>query len=294
MRWIPWIVLGVLAASVGLIFTKSSQRGAPDAKSVANHAASGTASKASGSMPSSVAPASFAAPAEASTSRRKAGPRAAAMAAYNQEATGPVESVPGEAGAAPAVDPAVDPAVPGQNPPVDPAVPAQQPAADVAVPAADQGKAQASDVPAPGDVSAPSDAAPAAQLPPPPANAINPLPAPRSNDANNDDRPLSNLTPPAGAEASAGGLHDSAHQPYYPATKPHVTGPLPRRNTDAWEAIHRKAAMKAEMRGRRLSTQKWFGYSNLRPTASATPFQSTYSPAWTSNSAHPSHWMGVR
>lgn len=168
------------------------------------------------------------------------------------------------------------------------------------MPAAEQEKRQAGTVPLPGDAPLPGDmpaggdAPPATPLPPPAASAVNPLPAPRPNDTNSDDRPLSNLTPPVGAEPPAGGIHDSAHQPYYPANKSNFTGPLPRRNTDAWEAIHRKAAMKAEMRGRRLSTQKWFGYSNLRPTASATPFLSTYSPTWTGNSAHPSHWTGVR
>jgi hypothetical protein len=120
------------------------------------------------------------------------------------------------------------------------------------------------------------------------------LTAPRTTDANGDNRPLSNLTPPVGSEPPASGAHDSAHQPYYPAAKPVAAGPLPRRNPDAWEAIHRKAANKAEMRGRRLATQKWFGYSNLRPTASATPFLSTYSPSWKGNSAHPSYWTGTR
>ena len=284
MRWIPWIVLGILAAGIGLIFTKNSHRETATTQTATQPVSSGTTVKAAGT----VAPAAFAAPADSATSHRGKAGRDTALAAYNQEANSPTETAPADA------DPAATtaPAAPSEIAPAN----GEPRAASAAA-----GTANAGAVPVPNAAPAtdafPPDVAPPAE---PTTQQVHPLPEPRTagavgeHNASGDNRPLSNLDPPIGAREPAPAAHDSAHQPYYPSAKPAVSGPLPHRNTDAWEAIHRKAAMKAEMRGRRLATQKWFGYSNLRPTASATPFLSTYSPSWTGNSAHPSHWTGTR
>jgi hypothetical protein len=38
---------------------------------------------------------------------------------------------------------------------------------------------------------------------------------------------------------------------------------------------------------------KWYGYSNSRPMASATPFMGTYGPHWVGNSwRNDFHWRG--
>ncbi len=288
MRWIPWIVLGILAAGIGLIFTKNSQRETATTQTATQPVSSGTTVTATGT----VAPAAFAAPTDSATSRRSKAGRDTALAAYNQEANSPTETAPADdAPAATAAPAAPSEIAPANGEPRD---------ATAAAGNANAG-ANAGALPVPNDAPAtdafPSDVAPPAE---PTTQQVHPLPEPRTagaageHNASGDNRPLSNLDPPIGAREPAPAAHDSAHQPYYPSAKPAVSGPLPHRNTDAWEAIHRKAAMKAEMRGRRLATQKWFGYSNLRPTASATPFLSTYSPSWTGNSAHPSHWTGTR
>jgi hypothetical protein len=282
MRWIPWIVLGVLAAGIGLIFTKGSHR----ATKTTSTASSTVNSRPLANNATGVAPAAFSAPAETGSARRAKPGRETALAAYNQEASPPEDTAP------PTVEPAAvpDDAPIGQDAAVPQPAPAQASQTELGSPN-----------PLGTQAAAPSGSDALVPVNPPTAdnaadasNPVNPLPEPRTNGVNGDNRPLSNLDPPVGARDPILGTHDSAHQPYYPSAKSAAAGPLPRRNVEAWEAIHRKAAAKAEMRGRRLATQKWFGYSNLRPTASATPFVSTYSPAWTSNSAHPSQWHGVR
>jgi hypothetical protein len=57
--------------------------------------------------------------------------------------------------------------------------------------------------------------------------------------------------------------------------------------------VRRKAEYRSAQRQRRLAAQKWFGYSNLRPTVSPTPFYGTYSPHWSSNGHDPSQWRGT-
>jgi len=66
-----------------------------------------------------------------------------------------------------------------------------------------------------------------------------------------------------------------------------------RRYDDPREAVRRKAEFKSAQRQRRLASQKWFGMSTARPIASPTPFTSTYSPYWASNSWDPFSWRGV-
>src|SRR6056297_3389801 len=46
------------------------------------------------------------------------------------------------------------------------------------------------------------------------------------------------------------------------------------------EAVRRKAELRASQRQQRLESQRWFGFSNLRPSASPLPYFGTYSPTW--------------
>ncbi|NLX96698.1 MAG: hypothetical protein GXY83_11025 [Rhodopirellula sp.] len=58
-------------------------------------------------------------------------------------------------------------------------------------------------------------------------------------------------------------------------------------------AVRRNAEVRAAYRQSRLESRKWFGFSNLRPTASSDPFHGDYSPGWTSNNSwNPSRWAG--
>lgn len=104
------------------------------------------------------------------------------------------------------------------------------------------------------------------------------------------ERPLTQLKPPVHGMPMV--PHDSAYQPHYPRLHgPSFPAP-PDRKAEAQEAIHRKAELKAAQRQRRLATQKWFGYSNSRPSASAAPFMGIYSPSWSGNSNTPYLWNG--
>lgn len=59
------------------------------------------------------------------------------------------------------------------------------------------------------------------------------------------------------------------------------------------ESIRRAAMVRAEQRTRRLESQRWFGISNSRPTASVDPYNGDYSPGWVSNDTfYPFRWVG--
>ena len=59
------------------------------------------------------------------------------------------------------------------------------------------------------------------------------------------------------------------------------------------ESVHRAAVARAEQRTRRLESQRWFGISNSRPTASVDPYDGDYSPGWVSNYPFfPFRWVG--
>jgi hypothetical protein len=59
------------------------------------------------------------------------------------------------------------------------------------------------------------------------------------------------------------------------------------------ESVHRAAVARAEQRTRRLESQRWFGISNSRPTASVDPYDGDYSPGWVSNFPfYPYRWVG--
>ena len=62
------------------------------------------------------------------------------------------------------------------------------------------------------------------------------------------------------------------------------------RHDDPKLAVRRKAEFKAAQRTNRIASLHWYGMSNSRPTASTTPWFSTYSPTWSSNSADPFRW----
>ena len=66
-----------------------------------------------------------------------------------------------------------------------------------------------------------------------------------------------------------------------------------KRHDDPRQAVRRKAEQKAAERSARLAAMKWYGYSNLRPQASATPWMGTYSPYWAGNSWDPYQHVGV-
>jgi hypothetical protein len=66
------------------------------------------------------------------------------------------------------------------------------------------------------------------------------------------------------------------------------------RYEDPKQAVRRKAEARALARQGRLEARRWYGLSNSRPTAAATPFMSQYSPAWRGNGGHGYDWIGTR
>jgi hypothetical protein len=51
-----------------------------------------------------------------------------------------------------------------------------------------------------------------------------------------------------------------------------------------------KAIARGEQRMARLEALRWYGFSNSRPTASAMPFTTMYSPAWQQPGGRPFAW----
>lgn len=66
-----------------------------------------------------------------------------------------------------------------------------------------------------------------------------------------------------------------------------------KRYDDPKQAVRRKAEQRTAARQARLAALRWYGYSNLRPQASASPWMSTYSPYWAGNSWDPYQHVGV-
>jgi hypothetical protein len=59
------------------------------------------------------------------------------------------------------------------------------------------------------------------------------------------------------------------------------------------ESVIRAAKARAEQRTRRLESQRWFGVSNKRPSASVDPFDGDYAAYWASNYPfYPLRWVG--
>src|SRR6478735_2566437 len=62
------------------------------------------------------------------------------------------------------------------------------------------------------------------------------------------------------------------------------------RHDDPKLAVRRRAEARGEQRQQRLASSKWYGIYNSRPTVSPTPWFSTYSPSWVSNTYDPAQW----
>lgn len=67
-----------------------------------------------------------------------------------------------------------------------------------------------------------------------------------------------------------------------------------RRHDDPQMAVRRNAEARAEQRMQRIAALKWYGYSNSRPVVNATPWGSTYSAHWISNTTNPWGWSTAR
>ncbi len=62
---------------------------------------------------------------------------------------------------------------------------------------------------------------------------------------------------------------------------------------DPKAAVRRKAEFRTAQRQARIAAMKWFGFSAARPQASGDPWNSDYSPRWTSNNHfYPFRWSG--
>ena len=57
------------------------------------------------------------------------------------------------------------------------------------------------------------------------------------------------------------------------------------------QIVQAKAMVRGAQRQSRLASMKWYGMSNSRPVASATPFMSMYSPAWQMPGGRPFGWF---
>lgn len=60
---------------------------------------------------------------------------------------------------------------------------------------------------------------------------------------------------------------------------------------DPTAIIQQKAQIRAAQRMDRMAAMQWYGMSNARPTASATPFTTMYSPAWQMPGGRPFAWF---
>jgi hypothetical protein len=66
-----------------------------------------------------------------------------------------------------------------------------------------------------------------------------------------------------------------------------------RQREDPKVAVRLNAEFQHRQRQRRMAAREWFGFSNSRPVASATPLMGSYSPTWRSNTSDPNQWAGV-
>ena len=65
-----------------------------------------------------------------------------------------------------------------------------------------------------------------------------------------------------------------------------------KRHDSPKEGVQRKAQLRSAQRQQRLESQRWFGFTNLRPTASPVPFYGSYSPMWAGSARDPFLWYG--
>jgi len=66
-----------------------------------------------------------------------------------------------------------------------------------------------------------------------------------------------------------------------------------RRYENPRQMARMKAAEEAQQRRARLSAQRWFGYSPLRPIVGVTPSMGNYYPVWNTDVPRPFRWYGV-
>lgn len=60
------------------------------------------------------------------------------------------------------------------------------------------------------------------------------------------------------------------------------------------DLVRQRAIREADQRKDRLNAMRWYGYSNSRPMAAATPFTSSYGPRWTGNvRGQPMQWRDL-
>ena len=55
-------------------------------------------------------------------------------------------------------------------------------------------------------------------------------------------------------------------------------------------AVRRRAELKGAQRQDRIAAMEWYGFSNSRPSVTATPLFGSYSPHWASNTSNPMRW----
>lgn len=77
---------------------------------------------------------------------------------------------------------------------------------------------------------------------------------------------------------------DDVEENWYDYDQPTSYRPEPR------TIVQQKAQARAQQRQARLAAMHWYGMSNARPTAAATPFCSMYSPAWQMPGGRPFAW----
>jgi hypothetical protein len=59
------------------------------------------------------------------------------------------------------------------------------------------------------------------------------------------------------------------------------------------DIARQRSAAEADQRQARLSAQRWYGYSPLRPVVSAVPATSNYFPIWNTDVPRPFQWYAV-
>jgi hypothetical protein len=59
---------------------------------------------------------------------------------------------------------------------------------------------------------------------------------------------------------------------------------------DAKAVAQQKAMVRADQRMARMASMQWYGMSNSRPQATATPFSTRYSPLWEMPGGRPYAW----
>ncbi len=100
----------------------------------------------------------------------------------------------------------------------------------------------------------------------------------RTASSNSKDRPASDLS------ISRGELVPTPEMWYYEQALQQYNNPR--------LAVRAKSEFRTAQRQRRMAARQWFGLSNLRPLASATPIMGTYSPHWSGNTFDASRWSG--